>query len=72
MRSAKLGILTATDDPGRVLGERNTIGPPFASVVVSVPVRHDTTLYSRFGYWFAWLCVCLLLLTFFAIARQSS
>jgi apolipoprotein N-acyltransferase len=59
-RSAKLGILTATDDRGRILAERNTIGPPFASVIAMVPVRHDETMYSKFGNWFAWLCVLLL------------
>jgi apolipoprotein N-acyltransferase len=59
-RSAKLGILTATDDRGRILAERNTIGPLFATAVANVPVRHDATIYSRFGNWFAWLCLILL------------
>lgn len=48
-RSAKLGILTATDDRGRVLAERNTIGPSFATAIANIPVRHDSTLYSIFG-----------------------
>jgi apolipoprotein N-acyltransferase len=60
-RSAKFGILTATDDRGRVLAERDTIGPVFATAVANIPVRHDSTLYSRFGNWFAWLCVALFL-----------
>jgi apolipoprotein N-acyltransferase len=59
-RSAKLGILTATDDRGRILAESKTIGPVFASVIAMVPVRHDATIYSRFGNWFGWLCVLLL------------
>jgi apolipoprotein N-acyltransferase len=59
-RSAKLGLLTATDDRGRILAESKTIGPPFASVIAMVPVRHDATIYSRFGNWFGWLCVLLL------------
>jgi apolipoprotein N-acyltransferase len=59
-RSAKLGILTATDDRGRVLAQRNTIGPSFATAVANIPVRHDSTFYSRFGNWFAWVCVALL------------
>jgi apolipoprotein N-acyltransferase len=61
-RSAKQGILTATDDRGRILAERNTVlgAPPFATVIVNIPVRHDPTIYSRFGNWFAWLCVLLL------------
>jgi apolipoprotein N-acyltransferase len=71
-RSAKLGILTATDDRGRILAERNTIGPAFASVVVNVPVRHDTTLYARFGNWFAWFCIALLVATLISITRRSA
>jgi apolipoprotein N-acyltransferase len=59
-RSARLGILTATDDRGRVLVERNTIGPVFATATANIPVRHDSTLYSRFGNWFAWVCGALL------------
>lgn len=61
-RSANLGILTVTDDRGRVLAEQDTIaGPPFSVAIAEVPVRHDATLYSRFGDWFAWLCMVLLL-----------
>jgi apolipoprotein N-acyltransferase len=71
-RSAKLGILTATDDRGRILGERKTIGPAFASVVATVPVRHDATIYSRFGNWFAWLCIVILFATLFPILRRAA
>ena len=71
-RSAKLGILTASDDRGRVLVERNTIGPVFATVVANIPVRHDSTLYSRFGNWFAWVCVALLLACVFLIGRRGA
>jgi apolipoprotein N-acyltransferase len=71
-RSAKLGILTATDDRGRILGERTTIGPSFATAVVSIPVRHDSTLYSHWGNWFAWVCVFLLLSAFVTTLRPRS
>jgi apolipoprotein N-acyltransferase len=61
-RSANLGILTATDDRGRVLAEQNTIiGPPFVTAIEDIPVRHDATIYSRFGDWFAWLCMAIFL-----------
>ncbi len=57
-RSANLGLLTATDDRGRVLAEKDTImGPPFVAAIAVVPVRHDTTIYSRFGDWFGWVCI---------------
>lgn len=59
-RAPKQGVLTVTDDRGRVLAERITNTAPFASLVASVPVRHTATLYARFGDWFAWLNVGLL------------
>ena len=59
-RSAKKSILYATDDRGRVIAERDTAFVPFATVVANVPVRHDATVYSRLGDWFAWLNLGLL------------
>ena len=60
-RSAKKSILYATDDRGRILGERESGFTPFATVVVTVPVRHDETIYAKFGDWFAWLNIGLLI-----------
>ena len=68
-RSAKLGILTATDDRGRVLAQSNTIGPTFATAVANIPVRHDSTIYARFGNWFAWVCIALLFVCLYLVAR---
>jgi apolipoprotein N-acyltransferase len=59
-RAAKEGLLTVSDDRGRLLAERSSASAPFASIVVSVPVHHDATLYARFGDWFAWLNIALL------------
>jgi len=59
-RSAKRSILYASDDRGRVLAEQNTMMLPFATVVTSVPVHHDVTLYSKLGDWSAWLNIALL------------
>jgi apolipoprotein N-acyltransferase len=60
-RAPKQGILTVTDDRGRVLAERVTSSAPFATVIATVPVRHDATFYARFGDWFAWLDIALLI-----------
>jgi apolipoprotein N-acyltransferase len=60
-RSAKNSIVYATDDRGRVLGERGTGFVSFATVVTNIPVRHDATVYARWGDWFAWLDLALLL-----------
>ena len=59
-RAPKEGILTVTDDRGRVLAERNTKSAQFAALLATVPVRHDTTIYARFGDWFGWLNLALL------------
>jgi apolipoprotein N-acyltransferase len=53
-RIAKTGQLTVSDDRGRVLGEESSSSDPFASLVVSAPVKHDDTLYVRWGDYFAW------------------
>ncbi len=59
--AAKDGFLTVTDDRGRILGERRTDSGPFASLLVDVPLRHDQTLFDRYGTWFPWMAGLLLL-----------
>ena len=59
-RSAKKSIVYATDDRGRILGERETGFAPFTTVITTIPVHHDATLYARLGDWFAWLNIALL------------
>ena len=54
-RTAKNGLLTVTDDRGRVLGESRSDAAPFASLIATVPVHHDRTLYAKYGEWFGWL-----------------
>jgi apolipoprotein N-acyltransferase len=58
-RAPRQGILTVTDDRGRVLAELDTGSAPFAVLVASVPVRNERTLYDRAGDWFAWLNLVL-------------
>lgn len=56
VRDAKVGFLTASDDRGRILAEKSTLGSNrFSSMVIRVPVRHDPTVYQSWGDWFAWL-----------------
>src|SRR5215469_13299854 len=73
-RAADMGVLTATDDRGSVLSERDTvrIGAPFATVVAEVPVRHDITIYSRLGDWFAWLCIAVFLFAWLSPQKANS
>jgi apolipoprotein N-acyltransferase len=59
--AAKDGFLTVTDDRGRILGETKTNSGTFASLLVDVPVRHDQTVFDRYGTWFPWMAGLLLL-----------
>jgi len=61
-RSPKQGILTITDNRGRVLAEAATNSAPFATLLARVPVQHESTLYARWGDWFAWANVALLII----------
>lgn len=61
-RAAKQGRLTLSDNRGRVLAEAITGAATFVSVVGSLPAGHETTLYARFGDWFAWVDLILLAL----------
>jgi apolipoprotein N-acyltransferase len=70
-RAPKQGLLTISDDRGRVIAEHDSATAPFTSLVVAVPVWHQTTLYTRFGNWFAWLNVALLALLFASRARSE-
>lgn len=59
-RSAKQGILSVSDNRGRILAERSSSFRPFTTLLASLPVLHETTLYDRWGDWFAWLNVAAL------------
>jgi apolipoprotein N-acyltransferase len=66
-RAPRQGILTVTDNRGRVLAERETGSAPFATLVASVPVRNERTLYDRAGDWFAWLDLLFTAIVFASI-----
>ena len=53
-RSPKNGVLTVTDDRGRILAQKASSAAPFVTLIASVPVRNDPTFYARHGDWFAW------------------
>jgi len=76
-RVAKQGLLTLSDDRGRVLAERNSsanlenTSDPFTTLTGSVPVRNEPTIYARTGDWFAWLNIAFAVLLFLPIGRKS-
>jgi apolipoprotein N-acyltransferase len=56
VRNAKHGLLTASDDRGRIIAEQSTRPDgTLTTMLVTVPVRHDSTLYQKWGDWFAWI-----------------
>jgi apolipoprotein N-acyltransferase len=56
VRDAKVGLMTVSDDRGRILAEEPTRPDgTLVTMLVTVPVRHDSTLYQKWGDWFAWL-----------------
>ena len=62
-RAARGGYLTVADNRGRILGETQSNSAPFATLLVDVPTVHDGTLYQRFGDWFAWVVLAVLIFT---------
>jgi apolipoprotein N-acyltransferase len=71
VRAAKQGTLTVSDDRGRILAQQDSATVPFASLLARAPVRHDDTLYTRWGDWFAWLNIAGLCVLLLSGARRS-
>src|SRR5262249_14274040 len=73
VRTAKQGLLTVSDDRGRVLVQQDATTLRWASLLATAPVRHDATLYARWGDWFAWLNVAgvILLLVLLITSRGA-
>ena len=56
-RSARNGLLTLSDNRGRILAETATAPGRFVSVSGILCVAPEEAFYARTGDWFAWLCV---------------
>ncbi|HYZ85656.1 MAG TPA: nitrilase-related carbon-nitrogen hydrolase [Bryobacteraceae bacterium] len=75
VRAAKQGLLTVSDNRGRVLSEKPTAPrEAFTTMLASVPVQHATTLYQSWGDWFAWLDMAVVagLFTVVVVKRQGA
>jgi apolipoprotein N-acyltransferase len=60
VRTAKQGLLTVSDDRGRILAQQDAAYVAVGTLLATATVQHDETLYSRWGDWFAWLNVAAL------------
>ncbi|MGA7410331.1 MAG: nitrilase-related carbon-nitrogen hydrolase [Bryobacteraceae bacterium] len=70
VRSAKQGLLTVSDDRGRILAEQSSSAGPMGYIVAAAPVRHDDTVYLRYGDWFGWANVAGLLVILIPARRK--
>ncbi|MGH9613443.1 MAG: nitrilase-related carbon-nitrogen hydrolase, partial [Bryobacteraceae bacterium] len=60
-RTAKDGLLTVSDNRGRVSAQKSSGAAPFSILAATAPVSHAATLYARWGDWFAWLNIAALI-----------
>jgi apolipoprotein N-acyltransferase len=67
-RSARNGLLTLSDNRGRILAESETVPDRFVSITGKVDVSREQTFYARTGDWFAWFCVAVFV-SFLAFQR---
>jgi apolipoprotein N-acyltransferase len=58
VRAGRAGRLTVSDYQGKILAEANCENGEATSLIAQAPVYHIDTLYSTWGDWFGWLCVC--------------
>jgi apolipoprotein N-acyltransferase len=63
-RSARNGLLTLSDNRGRIIVEAATVPGRFVSIGGNLSVALEETFYTRAGDWFAWICLAT-----FAILR---
>ena len=73
-RSARNGLLTLSDNRGRIIAEATTVSGRFASVTGKVSVAREETFYAQTSDWFAWLCVVMfiMLLAYLLFTRSSA
>jgi apolipoprotein N-acyltransferase len=70
VRSAFLGVETASDAQGRVLARASTVQPGMVRLSAQVPLGPGPTIYTRIGDVFAWACVALALSLVALLARR--
>ena len=59
-RTAKQGLMTISDNRGRVSAQKSSGAAPFSILAATAPVSHAGTLYARWGDWFAWVVIAAL------------
>ena len=72
VRAAKQGFLTVSDPYGRVLAQTEAVGDGFSTLVAKVHPVAVSTLYQRWGDWFAWACIVGTVALLAVPSRQKS
>jgi apolipoprotein N-acyltransferase len=72
IRQTSQGLSAAFDYQGRRLAAMDHYQTTDYAMVSQVPTRGVRTIYSRFGDWFAWLCLAGLALLAILSLRQES
>jgi apolipoprotein N-acyltransferase len=72
IRQTSLGLSAAFDYQGRRLAAMDHFQTSDYAMVSEVPTRGVRTIYSRFGDWFAWLCVAGLIVLTVLCLRQGA
>jgi apolipoprotein N-acyltransferase len=54
-RAGRDGVLSLSDNRGRVIAEAPTVEGRFVTVTGELPLTSESTFYSRTGEWFAWV-----------------
>lgn len=70
VRAARNGLLTVSDDRGRVLWQVES-RPSFTQASLETPLGEGQTFYARHGDWFAWACLLLLAAALVRLARAG-
>jgi apolipoprotein N-acyltransferase len=71
VRSARGGLMTVADDRGRIVAENASDSAPFATLLATVAVGHDRTLFQLWGDWFGWFAIAMLLVVLVRLVAGS-
>jgi apolipoprotein N-acyltransferase len=70
-RAGRNGLLTLSDNRGRILAEKATVPGQFVSLGGKLNVAREQTFYTQTGDWFAWLCVLGLIVLLLARVKSA-
>lgn len=72
VRAARNGLVTISDDRGRVIARSNTNPTRVSHAIADVPLGSGDTIYRRIGDSFAWACVALFITLLLLLYRAAT